>query len=172
MNFRSHIRRETTFGGLFRNRGEVEVVKEMPNGHSNGRAKSPTSDAQCWIMRQIFPWIRISRLPRLLITWKVLHSATQGRHHLGDHGKLTEVVQATEQAIVLRAQELLNSSDHHEERGEMAVATESLLAIKAHKLGWPSVPSKWWFALSPICRGMRKSAPDSPAKEMYRNVGG
>jgi hypothetical protein len=68
-------------------------------------------------------------------------TTTPGRHHLGDHGKLTEVVQATEQAIVIHAQELLNSSDHHEERGEMAVATESLLAIKAHKLGWPSVPS-------------------------------
>jgi hypothetical protein len=57
-----------------------------------------------------------------------------------DTEKLTELVQATEQAIVLRAQELLNSSDHHEERSEMAVAKASLLAIKVHKLGWPAVP--------------------------------
>jgi hypothetical protein len=53
-----------------------------------------------------------------------------------DPTSLTELVLATEQAIALRAQELLNSSDHHEER-EMSIAKASLLAIKVHKLGWP-----------------------------------
>ena len=58
-----------------------------------------------------------------------------------DKEKLTELVQATEQAIALRAQELLNSPDHHEERSEMAVAHAALLVIKTHKLGWPAVVS-------------------------------
>jgi hypothetical protein len=49
------------------------------------------------------------------------------------------LLQATAQAITLRAQELLNSSDHYEERGEMAIAHASLLSIKTHKLGWPLV---------------------------------
>ncbi len=72
-----------------------------------------------------------------LMSWKehFLHVLLES-----DTKKLTELVQATEQAKALRAQELLNSSDHHEERSEMAVATESLLAIKVHKLGWSSVP--------------------------------
>ena len=56
-----------------------------------------------------------------------------------DKEKLTALVQATEQAIIVRAQELLNSTDHHEERSEMAVAHAALLSIKTHKLGWPRV---------------------------------
>ena len=58
-----------------------------------------------------------------------------------DPKKLTELALATEQAITLCAQELFNSSNYHEERSEMAVAKWSLLVIKAHKLGWPSVPT-------------------------------
>ena len=58
-----------------------------------------------------------------------------------DAEKLTELVQATEQAIVLRAQELLNSSDHHEERIEMKLAAADLLVIKTYKLGWPPMAS-------------------------------
>jgi hypothetical protein len=58
-----------------------------------------------------------------------------------DPKKLTELVLATEQAIALRAQELFNSSDHHEEHSEISIAKASLLAIKVHKLGWPSVPT-------------------------------
>lgn len=73
-----------------------------------------------------------------LISWKehYLHALLESNTE-----KLTELVQVTEQAIALRAEELLNSSDHHEERSQMAVAKASLLAIKVHKLGWPSVPS-------------------------------
>ena len=56
-----------------------------------------------------------------------------------DKKKLTELVQAIECAIASRAQELLNSTDHHEERSEMAAVNAALLSIKTHKLGWPPV---------------------------------
>jgi hypothetical protein len=73
-----------------------------------------------------------------LMSWKehFLHALLES-----DTEKLTELVQATEQALALRARELLNSSDHHEERSQMTVAKASLLAIKVHKLGWSSVPT-------------------------------
>jgi hypothetical protein len=48
---------------------------------------------------------------------------------------LAGLVQTTEQAIASRTQELLNFADHHKERGEMAIALASLLAIKTHELG-------------------------------------
>jgi hypothetical protein len=56
-----------------------------------------------------------------------------------DKKKLTEAVLAAEQAIVRRLQELLDSTDHKEERSEIAIAKASLLAIKTNKLGWPEV---------------------------------
>lgn len=56
-----------------------------------------------------------------------------------DEGRLHELVLATEQALVERARELANSSDHHEERSELAAAMAALLTIKTHKLGWPAV---------------------------------
>jgi hypothetical protein len=59
-----------------------------------------------------------------------------------DKEQLTVLVQAAEQAIALRARELLNSADHHEERGEMVIAHESLLSIKTYKLGWPPVSAR------------------------------
>jgi hypothetical protein len=55
--------------------------------------------------------------------------------------KLLELVLATEQAIVLRAQELSNSPDHHEGHSELAVAKAALLGVKVHKLGWPALPT-------------------------------
>ena len=73
-----------------------------------------------------------------LMSWKELYLQALLE---SDTEKLTELVQATEQAIVLRSQELSTSTDHHEERNEMAIAKSSLLSIKAHKLGWPSVPT-------------------------------
>ena len=81
---------------------------------------------------------RVPMQDSYLMSWKehYLHVLLES-----DAEKLTELVHATEQAIILRAQELLNSSDHHEERREMDVAKECLLAIKTHKLGWPSVPT-------------------------------
>jgi DnaJ-domain-containing protein 1 len=59
-----------------------------------------------------------------------------------DKEKLTKLIQAIEQAIARRARELLNSSDHHEERSEMAAANADLLSIKTDKLGWPPVSAR------------------------------
>jgi hypothetical protein len=59
-----------------------------------------------------------------------------------DKEQLTVLVQATEQLIALRAQELVNSTERREERAEMAVALASLLSIKTHKLGWPPVSAR------------------------------
>lgn len=56
-----------------------------------------------------------------------------------DKETLTELLNATEQAITRRTQELLRSSDHHEEHDEMDIALASVLSIKTHKLGWPTV---------------------------------
>ncbi|MFZ0883141.1 MAG: hypothetical protein WAN14_07060 [Candidatus Acidiferrales bacterium] len=69
-------------------------------------------------------------------SWKELYLQTTLE---SDPQELAKLVLAAEQAIVLRSQELLNSADHHEERSEMEIAKESLLTIKVHKLGWPSV---------------------------------
>jgi hypothetical protein len=57
--------------------------------------------------------------------------------------KLSELVYATEAAILLRLFELGDSADHDEERNEIDAAYADLLTIKIHKLGWPpSMPSK------------------------------
>jgi len=56
-----------------------------------------------------------------------------------DKEKLNEMLQATEHAITRRTQELLKSSEHHEEHGEMDIALASMLSIKTLKLGWPMV---------------------------------
>ncbi|MFZ0581427.1 MAG: hypothetical protein WAN72_21995 [Candidatus Acidiferrales bacterium] len=69
-------------------------------------------------------------------SWKDLYLQTVLE---SDKEKLTGLVQATEQAIVLRAQKLLNSTDHPKERSDMAVAYASLLSIKTNKLGWGPV---------------------------------
>ena len=72
-------------------------------------------------------------------SWKDLYLQTVLE---SDKEQLTVLVQAAEQAIVLRAQKLLNSADHYKERSEMAVAYASLLSIKTNKLGWrPVSPS-------------------------------
>ena len=71
-----------------------------------------------------------------LMSWKELYLQALFE---SDTEKITELVLAARQAIVLRSQELLHSSDHREERSEMDLAKESLLSIKVHKLGWPPV---------------------------------
>ncbi len=71
-----------------------------------------------------------------LMSWKELYLQALLE---SDTEKLTELIQATEQAIANCAGQLLNPDQ--QERGEMAVAKASLLAIKVHKLGWPSVPT-------------------------------
>ena len=69
------------------------------------------------------------------LPWKALYLQAVFER---DKGKMSELVLATEQAIGLRLQELLNSTDE-EERSEIAIVKASLLAIKTHKLGWPTV---------------------------------
>jgi hypothetical protein len=59
-----------------------------------------------------------------------------------DKEKLTGLVQATESALASRSQELSNSPDPHEERGEMAAANAALLSMNTHKLGWPPVSAR------------------------------
>ena len=59
-----------------------------------------------------------------------------------DKEKLTGLIQAIERAIASRSQELLYSSDHHEELSEMATANAALLSMKTHKLGWPPVAAR------------------------------
>jgi hypothetical protein len=56
-----------------------------------------------------------------------------------DEQKLTELVQAAEYAIVLRLQELENSTDNQEERVELKRAAADLLVIKTYKLGGPGI---------------------------------
>jgi hypothetical protein len=69
-------------------------------------------------------------------SWKDLYLQTVLE---SDKEKLTGLVQATELAIVLRAQQLLNSTEHRKEGSDMAVAYASLLSIKTNKLGWRPV---------------------------------
>lgn len=68
--------------------------------------------------------------------WKELYLETLLE---SDKEKLSGLVQTTEQAIASRTQELLNTRDHHKERGEMAIALASLLSIKTQELGWPAL---------------------------------
>jgi hypothetical protein len=56
-----------------------------------------------------------------------------------DKPKLAALVRAAEVMIFLRGQELSRSVEHHDERNEMRGAAADLLAIKANKLGWPSI---------------------------------
>jgi hypothetical protein len=55
-----------------------------------------------------------------------------------DNEKLTKLVQATERAMLLRAQELAGSVDGHEERKEIEVASGNLLTLKSLILGCSS----------------------------------
>ena len=71
-----------------------------------------------------------------LLPWKQVYEAALRNQ---DVEKLTDHIFQAEGAIFLRQQELAGSSDHHEERKEMEAASEDLLAIKTHKLGWPLV---------------------------------
>jgi hypothetical protein len=57
--------------------------------------------------------------------------------------RLRELVIAAEHAIILRQQELKNSSQHHEERSEMQVAIAALLTVSVYKLGSRSSPHSY-----------------------------
>jgi hypothetical protein len=67
------------------------------------------------------------------MSWKDLYLQTLLE---SDEEKLTELVHATEQAILLRS---ISSSASQEERSDMDVAKASLLSIMTRKLGWPPV---------------------------------
>jgi hypothetical protein len=71
-------------------------------------------------------------------SWKELYVQTLKE---SDPQKLTELVHAAEYAIVLRIQELENSTGDGEERAEMKRAAADLLVIKTYRLGWPGFPT-------------------------------
>jgi hypothetical protein len=74
-----------------------------------------------------------------LSSWKELYALARLE---SDKGKLTELVQAAEQVIASRTRQLLDSSNHDEERSEMAAANAALLSMKTNKLGWPAVSAR------------------------------
>jgi hypothetical protein len=57
-----------------------------------------------------------------------------------DAERLLVSVHATEEALFLRWQELKDETSHLTEGKEMEAASEDLLSIKIHKLGWPGFP--------------------------------
>lgn len=69
------------------------------------------------------------------MSWKDLYLQTLLE---SDEEKLTGLVRATEQALVIR---VFSGSASQKERSEMTFAKASLLAIKVIKLGWPAVPT-------------------------------
>jgi hypothetical protein len=71
-----------------------------------------------------------------LSPWKQSYEAALRNQ---DTERLTDRIFQAEAAIFQRQQELAGSSDHYEEKKEMEAASEDLLAIKTHKLGWPPV---------------------------------
>lgn len=74
-------------------------------------------------------------------TWKELFLEAMFFQALleSDKEKLTELLQNAERVMVLRAQELWNSSGHRDECGEVDTALAALLSIKTQKLGWRAV---------------------------------
>jgi hypothetical protein len=71
--------------------------------------------------------------------WQSLYDATSVET---DRGKLLALINQVEAAIMNRAQELALETDHTEERAAMAQASQTLLAIKTEKLGWPPIETK------------------------------
>jgi len=51
--------------------------------------------------------------------------------------KLLTAIHATEAALFERWQQLSDEPGHDSERAAMKVASQDLLAIKIHRLGWP-----------------------------------
>lgn len=69
------------------------------------------------------------------VSWKELYLEALRE---SDKEKLPERVDAAEDGLFLRSQELTDSADHNEGRNEIHVACAALLAIRIHKLGWTS----------------------------------
>ena len=68
------------------------------------------------------------------LPWKVAAEKATGEL---DIEKFRYQVLAAETAIFFRLQELPDSLDHTEERGEIDAALAELLELKIRKLGWP-----------------------------------
>jgi hypothetical protein len=66
-------------------------------------------------------------------SWRLLHKAALGET---DTAKLRQRIFELENALFLRAQQLIDTSDHHQERADMLQASDDLLRLKT-KLGWP-----------------------------------
>jgi hypothetical protein len=74
------------------------------------------------------------------VSWKQLYLAALRE---SDKQKLAGLIDAAEDAMFLRSQELAGSIDGDEERNEIHVACAALLSIRINKLGWPSpLPGK------------------------------
>jgi hypothetical protein len=58
---------------------------------------------------------------------------------ISEKERLTGLVQSAELAMFDRAKELTDSPEHRQERNELRLAGMDLLAVKTHKLGWPSL---------------------------------
>jgi len=56
-----------------------------------------------------------------------------------DRNRLTDLVGATETAIVRRRQELTKCEGTDQERDAIEVAAEEILDIKTARLGWPTI---------------------------------
>jgi hypothetical protein len=59
-----------------------------------------------------------------------------------DRQKLTDLVLAVEEALLLRSQELTGSGLDDNERAAMTESARNLLTIKSEKLGWPGINPK------------------------------
>jgi hypothetical protein len=64
-------------------------------------------------------------------SWRLAHRAVLEET---DPEKLRQLL--LENALFLRAQRLLDTSDHHQERADMLQASDDRLRLKT-KLGWP-----------------------------------
>ena len=69
------------------------------------------------------------------LPWKVAAEKAAGEL---DVEKFRHRVLAAEAAIFFRLQELPDSLDHTEERGEIDAALAELLELKIRKFGWPN----------------------------------
>jgi hypothetical protein len=66
-------------------------------------------------------------------SWRLAHKAVLEEN---DPDKLRQRIFALENALFLRAQQLLNTSNHDQEQADMLQASDDLLRLKT-KLGWP-----------------------------------
>jgi hypothetical protein len=66
--------------------------------------------------------------------WKIAYEKAVWE---SDTKKLLTEIHSTEEALFHRWQEIADDATHAKERAEMEAASEDLLAIKIHRLGWP-----------------------------------